>query len=231
MPGGNKKGGGLKSSPVYKMKGFSGFGSPIKQKGGGFPKDFNITGSDWPKKTPGYGSTKMAKAKYSPPKIDMTLNDNLNKAVKRITPKVTNTGSRATYKAMKNLSVPRLTGPISSGGTNPPPSVNLEKNYTKGMSEKLNRSAKAYGTDKIGQSKMTKRSFSKAARKIGLKALKFLGGKTLGVGSLMMGTMGTADAGPYNKEFSDANKGRDFAIKSFNEAKKAKKRGKTHGKN
>ena len=43
--------------------------------------------------------------------------------------------------------------------------------------------------------------------------------------------MGTADAGPYNKEFSDANKGRDFAIKSFNEAKKAKKRGKTHGKN
>ena len=197
MPGGNKKGGGLKSSPVYKMKGFSGFGnSPVKQK---------------------------------IPKIDMTLNDNLNKAVKRITP-VTNTGSRATYDAMKNLNVPRVTGPKSLS-SNPPKGVNLEKNYTKGMSEKLNRSAKAYGTDKIGQSKMTKRSFSKAARKIGLKALKFLGGKTLGVGSLMMGTMGTADAGPYNKEFSDANKGRDFAIKSFNEAKKAKKRGKTHGKN
>ena len=197
MPGGNKEGGGLKSSPVYKMKGFSGFGnSPVKQK---------------------------------IPKIDMTLNDNLNKAVKRITP-VTNTGSRATYDAMKNLNVPRVTGPKSLS-SNPPKGVNLEKNYTKGMSEKLNRSAKAYGTDKIGQSKMTKRSFSKAARKIGLKALKFLGGKTLGVGSLMMGTMGTADAGPYNKEFSDANKGRDFAIKSFNEAKKAKKRGKTHGKN
>ena len=32
MPGGNKKGGGLKSSPVYKMKGFSGFGnSPALQ--------------------------------------------------------------------------------------------------------------------------------------------------------------------------------------------------------
>ena len=158
MPGGNKKGGGLKSSPVYKMKGFSGFGnSPVKQK---------------------------------IPKIDMT-NDNLNKAVKRITPKVTNTGSRATYDAMKNLNVPRLTGPISSGGTNPPPSVNLEKNYTKGMSEKLNRSAKAYGTDKIGQSKMTRRSFSKATRKIGLKALKFFGSKAFGVGSLMFGTLGT----------------------------------------
>ena len=158
MPGGNKKGGGLKSSPVYKMKGFSGFGnSPVKQK---------------------------------IPKIDMTLNDNLNKAVKRITP-VTNTGSRATYDAMKNLNVPRVTGPISSGGTNPPPSVNLEKNYTKGMSEKLNRSAKAYGTDKIGQSKMTRRSFSKATRKIGLKALKFFGSKAFGVGSLMFGTLGT----------------------------------------
>jgi len=32
MPGGNKKGGGLESSPVYKMKGFSGFGnSPVLQ--------------------------------------------------------------------------------------------------------------------------------------------------------------------------------------------------------
>ena len=158
MPGGNKKGGGLKSSPVYKMKGFSGFGnSPVKQK---------------------------------IPKIDMTLNDNLNKAVKRITP-VTRTGSRATYDAMKNLNVPRVTGPISSGGTNPPPSVNLDKNFSKGMGEKLDRSAKAYGTDKIGQSKMTRRSFSKATRKIGLKALKFFGSKAFGVGSLMFGTLGT----------------------------------------
>jgi hypothetical protein len=86
MPGGNKKGGGLKSSSAFKMKGFSGFGSPIEQKGGGFPKDFNIKGSDWPKKTPGYESTKMAKAskaaKYTAPNIDWTLNDNLNKAVK-----------------------------------------------------------------------------------------------------------------------------------------------------
>ena len=32
MPGGSKPGGGLKSSPVYKMKGFSGFKSPIKFK-------------------------------------------------------------------------------------------------------------------------------------------------------------------------------------------------------
>ena len=32
MPGGNKKGGGLKSSSVYKMTGFSGFGnSPVLQ--------------------------------------------------------------------------------------------------------------------------------------------------------------------------------------------------------
>ena len=158
MPGGNKKGGGLKSSPVYKMKGFSGFGnSPVKQK---------------------------------IPKIDMTLNDNLNKAVKRITP-VTRTGSRATYDAMKNLNVPRVTGPVSAGGTNPPPSVNLDKNFSKGMGEKLNRSAKAYGTDKIGQSKMPKRSFSKAARKFVPKALKFFGSKAFGVGSLMFGTLGT----------------------------------------
>ena len=205
MPGGNKKGGGLKSSPVYKMKGFSGFGdSPVKQKKGGLPKDFNITGSDWPKKTPGYGSTKMAKAakaaRYTPPNIDWTLNDNLNKAVKRITP-VTRTGSRATYDAMKNLNVPRVTGPVSAGGTNPPKGVNLEKNYTKGMSEKLNRSAKAYGTDKIGQSKMPKRSFSKAARKFVPKALKFFGSKAFGVGSLMFGTLGTGSTLQASEKF------------------------------
>ena len=158
MPGGNKKGGGLKSSPVYKMKGFSGFGnSPVKQK---------------------------------IPKIDMTLNDNLNKAVKRITP-VTRTGSRATYDAMKNLGIPRATGPISAGGTNPPPTVDLDRHYSKGMKQQLDYSAKAYGTDKIGQSKMTRRSFSKATRKIGLKALKFFGSKAFGVGSLMFGTLGT----------------------------------------
>ena len=71
------------------------------------------------------------------------------------------------------------------------------------------------------------KTLGKSIRKVG----KFLGGRFLGVGSLMMGTMGTADAGPYNKKFSDANKAEKFAIKSFNEAKKAKKRGKTPYKN
>ena len=33
MPGGSKKGGGLKSSPVYKMKGSTLYGSPVRKKG------------------------------------------------------------------------------------------------------------------------------------------------------------------------------------------------------
>ena len=59
------------------------------------------------------------------------------------------------------------------------------------MKQQLDHSAKAYGTDKIKQSKMTKRSFSKAARNIVPKALKFFGSKAFGVGSLMFGTLGT----------------------------------------
>ena len=164
MPGGNKEGGGLKSSPVYKMKGFSGFGnSPVKQK---------------------------------IPKIDMTLNDNLNKAVKRITP-VTRTGSRATYDAMKNLNVPRVTGPVSAGGTNPPKGVNLEKNYTKGMRNRLASSKQKWNTGgSVFEEPSTKRKFSKSARNIGKKGFgkslaKFFGGKTLGIGGFMFGTLGT----------------------------------------
>jgi hypothetical protein len=46
----------------YKMKGFSGFKeSPIKQIKGDMPKSFNIQGSNWPDKTPGYSDTKAAK--------------------------------------------------------------------------------------------------------------------------------------------------------------------------
>lgn len=75
MPGGNKEGGGLKSSPVYKMKGFSGFKSPVKFK----PKGEGIL----PEK--GVSTKKRAKlgrASKILNRVDMTLNDNLNKAVR-----------------------------------------------------------------------------------------------------------------------------------------------------
>ena len=50
----------MKKGP-FKMNGWSGYqASPIKQ----IPKDFNIVGSDWPVKTPGYKETKIAKSKH-----------------------------------------------------------------------------------------------------------------------------------------------------------------------
>ena len=133
MPGGNKKGGGLKSSPVYKMKGFSGFGdSPVKQR------------------------------------------------IKDVTP-----GSR-------------VTGPKSLGGPNPPKGVDVEKRYMKGMRDRLASSKQKWNTrGSVFEEPSTKRKFSKSARNIGKKVgfgkslAKFFGGKALGIGGFMFGTLGT----------------------------------------
>ena len=103
-----------------------------KIKKGGLPKDFNITGSDWPHKTPGYESTKMAKTqRYYKPKLsglDMTLNDNLKKAVKGVGPGSPKTHAaeefikKNTKKTLKKSKLWRPFGP----GTRP-----FAKNVTK----------------------------------------------------------------------------------------------------
>ena len=52
MPGGSKPGGGLKSSPVYKMKGFSGFGnSPVKKVSQKVTEGFNKNQHNYGKTT------------------------------------------------------------------------------------------------------------------------------------------------------------------------------------
>ena len=166
MPGGNKKGGGLKSSPVYKMKGFTGFGnSPVKQTKGEhakWAKEFDA----WTDKKFTYSKTRgnMPGPKIKNiPKLDMTLNDNLNKAVKGKGPGSPRTLAAKEFLRRNTIKTPKaktLSRPFGPG--------------TRPLSPKVTSDLKTVG---------------KSIRKAG----KFLGGRFLGIAGMLGSTLGTAD--------------------------------------
>ena len=82
-------------------------------------KGFNVKGDSWPDKTPGFEETKIGKAQKASksriPKMDMTLNENLNKAVRGTKKKVVKKSVKKGVSQVAKQVGKRLLGPIGVG--------------------------------------------------------------------------------------------------------------------
>ena len=168
----------MKKESSFKMKGFSGFGnSPVKQK-------------------------QQAKAKnvrniYSAAgKVDMTLNDKLNQAVRGksatfATPKIEAQKATGTVGRKVKLG-PLKPGPLGGSMTAKGKEINY-KNFSNKMSYKADQARKMKD---ILNKKPTSfgrrifRNFKNVAKGFG----RIAGKRATGIAGMMMGTMGTADA-------------------------------------